>query len=43
MTSNCGVLSAGSCTMVTCTPLSSWMSSERSESVKPRSAAFAAQ
>ena len=40
---NCGVLRAGRWTIVTATPLRSWMSSVRSDSVKPRSACFAAQ
>jgi hypothetical protein len=40
---NCGVLTAGSCTIVMWTLLLSWMSSVRIESVKPRIANFAAQ
>ncbi|TCP09992.1 hypothetical protein EV676_101576 [Caldimonas thermodepolymerans] len=41
--SNCGVLKADSWTMVSATALRSWISSERSESVKARNAAFAPQ
>ena len=40
---NCGVLSPGSWTIVTRTALFSCMSSQRSESVKPRIANFAPQ
>jgi len=40
---NCGVLTAGSCTIVTRTRLLSCSSSVRSESVKPRIANFAPQ
>ena len=39
----CGVFTAGSCSMQSRTALPSWMSSVRSESVNPRTAAFAAQ
>jgi hypothetical protein len=42
-TSNCGVFTAGSCSMVTRMRLPSCRSSLRSESVKPRMAAFDAQ
>ena len=41
--SNCGVLTAGICTIVTCTPLSSCSSSARSDSQNPWSACFAPQ
>ncbi len=41
--SNCGVLKADRCTLVTWTLLRSCRSSQRKESVKPRSACFAAQ
>jgi hypothetical protein len=41
--SNCGVLSAGICTMVRCTSQPSCSSSLRSASVKPRMANLLAQ
>ena len=41
--SNCGVFKAGSCTMVTPMGMPSCISSQRSESVNPRTACFAPQ
>lgn len=41
--SNCGVLKADNCTIVSRTFDPSWISSLRSESVKPRIAALAPQ
>jgi hypothetical protein len=40
---DCGVLSAGICTIVIRTSLLSYISSQRNESVKPATACFAAQ
>jgi hypothetical protein len=39
---NWGVFMAGMCTAVSLTPLASWISSQRSESVKPLIACLAA-